>query len=269
MPELPEVEAVRRRLQKEVTGAAICSARIIRARTTHPQSPSRVERLVRRQTIEEVRRRGKNLLLDRSGGLAIHVHLRMTGDLRTTSAGLLPPSVRAAFCLSNGRTLVFDDPRALGTLHVHCAEELAHLLGHIGPEPLSAAFTSLRFRDAARRSTQPAKLFLMDQRHVAGLGNIYAAEALFHAGIHPGRLMNALRPSQVEALHAAIREVLRKAVRSAVRAYTRPDRVEEAECFPFAVYGRESEPCPRCGRAIRRITQGGRSTYYCPGCQKG
>ena len=130
----------------------------------------------------------------------------------------------------------------------------------LGPEPLTEEFTAGSFVMSARRSRKPAKLFLMDQSHVAGLGNIYAAEALFRARIHPARPMNRVSRSKLVALHAAIVEVVREAVEAVC---------EGADDFPRQVYGREGEPCFRCKSRIRRMAQGGRSTYFCPRCQKG
>jgi formamidopyrimidine-DNA glycosylase len=269
MPELPEVEAVCRKLRREALGACIAAARVLRAATTRPLKPRRVESLAAGRIIETVERRGKNILIGLSGGLWVRIHLRMTGNLYVIpDVRFRPASTRAYFELEGGRGLVFDDPRALGRLHLHTAAEAARLMEDLGPEPLSPEFTLAALAAAARRSRKPAKLFLMDQQHVAGLGNIYAAEALFRAGIHPVRPMNHIAPPRLALLHSAIVEVLKEAVHWAVNSYGRPGKFSEAEDFPLAVYGREGEPCITCGRKVRRIPQGGRSTYYCPGCQR-
>jgi formamidopyrimidine-DNA glycosylase len=155
----------------------------------------------------------------------------------------------------------------LGTLEIRDAAEFQRLDGGLGPEPLSRGFTADAFARSAAGLRQPAKLFLMDQRRVAGLGNIYAAEALFTARIDPRRPIGSVRRARLERLHAAITGILRDAVRSACRAYSRPGGFEGADFAP-AVYGREGERCDVCGTAIRRITQGGRSTYFCPKCQR-
>ncbi len=263
MPELPEVEAVCRKLRRDVLGAAIVRARTLRRRDRH------LETGVAGRRIERIDRRGKNILLHLDGGTAIRVHLRMTGNLYVIPDGRIrPATARAYFELDGGRGIVFDDPRALGVLELLGPAQLEALLAGLGPEPLSADFTPERFIQAARRSCRPAKLFLMDQTRLAGLGNIYSAEALHRAGIHPGRPMNRLRPARLAALHAAIRIVLKDAVQSACNAYSGPGRHHSAETFPVAVYGREGRPCPSCGRRVRRILQGGRSTYFCPGCQR-
>ena len=265
MPELPEVEAVCRKLRKEAIGATIAAAHIERRRITSPQDPAEVERRLAGRTIERVGRRGKNILIGLSGGLTARVHLRMTGDLCVIPVGRLrPASASSWFELADGRTLVFEDTRGLGTLTVHAGDALEG----IGPEPLSRQFTAEALIRSAAGSRQPAKVFLMDQRRIAGLGNIYTAEALFAARIHPRAPIGSVSRPRLMALHASIVRVLRDAVRSACRAYSRPGGFQEAEEYPPAVYGREGELCVRCGGVIRRITQGGRSTYYCPKCQR-
>jgi formamidopyrimidine-DNA glycosylase len=266
MPELPEVEAICRTISPEITGRTIKAVHVVRALATRPQAPAAVVRLATGRRIRSVRRRGKNIVIDLSGGLAIRIHLRMTGHLHVD--GEVSPSTRVWFELGRSRALLFDDTRALGRLAVHTAAEVDRLLAPLGPEPLSPEFTPRRLVEEARRSRQPAKLFLMDQKHVAGLGNIYAAEALFRARINPVRPANSLSRAKLAALHGAILSVLQEAVKSAKIAYKYPGNRQETEEFVPAVYGRGGEPCVVCGRAIRRMEQGGRSTYYCPKCQK-
>lgn len=269
MPELPEVETICRKLRRQVSGAEILCTRVLRRRTTYPQKPAKVEKLASGRTIENILRRGKNILIGMSGGLTLRIHLGMTGNLHVIpDARDRPAATRAYIELNGGRALVFEDPRALGVLNVFTSEDSAALGEQLGPEPLSRTFTADVLAQAARQSRQPAKLFLMDQRRVAGLGNIYAAEALFRARIHPAKPMNRVRPLRLHALHAAIRRVLKDAVKAASVAYSRPGRLSEADDFVLAVYDREGEPCFVCGRRIRRMVQGGRSTYYCAYCQK-
>ena len=268
MPELPEVEATCRQVRPAVEGRRILSVSVLRASAVKPQRPARLVRLATGRTIKDVRRRGKNILIDLSGGLTIRVHLRISGDLEVRENGEDSPFDRVVFQVARRRRLVFADPRALGVVNIHATREVPALLADLGPEPLSAAFTLHGFLEQAARSRQPAKLFLMDQRRVAGLGNIYAAEALFHAGIRPSVRMSRLTGPRLETLHLAIVSILRDAVQSTTIAYSRPGRVREAESFTRFVYGREGDPCYVCGRKIRRIAQGGRSTYYCPGCQQ-
>ena len=269
MPELPEVEAVCRKLRQHAIGATIVSAHIERRRITTPQDPATVEALSTGRSIEKIDRRGKNILVQLSAGLTMRVHLRMTGNLYVVPDWRLRVAgVSAWFELQDGRALVFEDTRGLGALTIHDDADLSSLLDGLGPEPLSRQFTAEAFIRSTAESRQPAKLFLMDQRRVAGLGNIYVAEALFAARINPRAPIGSVSRRKLSSLREAIVRILQDAVRSAVRAYSRPGGFQEAEDFPLMVYGREAERCLRCGKAIRRITQGGRSTYYCPKCQR-
>jgi formamidopyrimidine-DNA glycosylase len=269
MPELPEVEAVCRKLRKHAIGATLVSAHVERRRITAPQDPVEVETLATGRTIERIDRRGKNILIGFSGGLTMRVHLRMTGNLYVVSDWRLRVAgVSAWFELDDGRGLIFEDTRGLGSLTIHDAASLRKLLDGLGPEPLSRGFTAAAFIRSAAGLRQPAKQFLMDQRRVAGLGNIYAAEALFAARIDPRAPIGSISRRKLTALWEAIVRLLRNAVRSAYSAYSRPGGFQEGEDFPLLVYGREAEDCLRCGVAIRRIAQGGRSTYFCPKCQR-
>lgn len=269
MPELPEVEAVCRKLNEAgILGKRILRARLVRPAIARPQKAADLESTVEGRTVERIERRAKNLLLHLSGGIVLRVHLRMTGNLFVIpDVRFLPANARAYFEFSKHRALVFHDPRALGRIHVHTEAELAQLLARLGPEPLSPEFTPAWLRDTAAASRKPAKLFLMDQNALAGLGNIYAAEALFHARIHPAKPMNRLRHPKLDALHRSIVGVLTDAVQSACKAYSGPAQFGEAESFSCFVYDREGDSCLKCRRKVRRIRQGGRSTYYCPGCQ--
>lgn len=269
MPELPEVEAVARRLRRLALGARILSAGFYRPAVTAPQPPDDILRATRGRTILAVQRRGKNILLHLDSGNALRVHLRMTGNLTVIPDHRLRPlTARLWFDLDDGRALILDDPRALGRVTLHSPNELQILFSSLGPEPLEAGFTPASFAARARASRKPIKLLLMDQQAVAGLGNIYAAEVLFQTRIHPARPASRISTQRLSALHTAIVDTLRLAIDSAVKAYEQPGRFAEGEDFPLAVYGREGEPCMRCGTHIHRIRQGGRSTYFCPGCQK-
>ena len=166
-----------------------------------------------------------------------------------------------------GRALVLEERRALARAEAVETKVINAEMEKLGPEPLSSAFRAGWLMGRARRWRQPAKLFLMDQTKVAGLGNIYAAEALFRAGINPCILMQTLAPVRLDRLYKAIVGILKDAVQSAYPAYAGPGDFQEAESFPLAVYGRQGEPCHACGGKIRRLMQGGRSTYYA-GCQK-
>ena len=269
MPELPEVEAVCRRLRQDARAATITSAHFPRPGIVRPQSASSISHKLAGRQIDGVRRRGKNILIDLSCGLTLHVHLRMTGNLYVIpDYRLRPLAARAWFELADGRAIIFDDPRALGRIQLHATDEIESLLKDVGIEPLSDEFTEAVFLDLARSSRKPVKLFLLDQSYVAGIGNIYAAEALYEARIDPRKLTGSLSAVRLRRLHSAIVGILSRAVQSACIAYMHPGRFQEAEWFPVKVYDREGESCGVCQRTIRRMEQGGRSTYFCPGCQR-
>lgn len=269
MPELPEVEAVTRKLRTAATGARLVEFGSYRAQMVRPRTVDHVRKETEGRTVEACGRRGKQILLHLSGGLVVRVHLRMTGNLVVIpDRRLRPKTARLWFDFEDGRAMVLDDPRALGRLSVHRTEELDAVFADLGPEPLSEEFTAEHLIAEARRTTKPMKTFLMDQKAVVGLGNIYAAEALFQARVHPARAARKVSESRLRVLHDRIVAVLRVALDSAIAAYTQPGGFEEGEFFPVAVYGREGEPCPECGSRVKRIPQGGRSTYYCPNCQR-
>lgn len=268
VPELPEVEAVCRKL-RVVEGARVVQMRFVRASLARPQRASKIEEKVAGAVIAKVARRGKNILLWLDSGSALHVHLRMTGNLFVVpDVRFRGNGARVWMELEGGRGVIYEDPRALGKIHLLTGAEVEEKLSDVGMEPLADAFTVEFLAAHAARSRKPAKLFLMDQRYVAGLGNIYVAEALFRARIHPERPVCELRKPKMAALHGAIREVIAEAMDSAAAAYSEPGEFREGESFDCAVYDREGEPCVRCRRKIARIAQGGRSTYFCPGCQK-
>jgi len=261
MPELPEVEAVSSVARRALAGRTVVALRILRKRICAPQRPATVERHVAGRRVVAVERRGKSIEIQLDGA-TLWIHLRMTGNLYPIAdARLRAHSVTACFELDNGRALVFDDPRGLGVLRLGPAPPA-------GIDPLRDEFTAERFVALAGRGRGAIKTWLLDQRRVAGLGNIYAAEALFQAGIDPRRAGATLSKARLERLHRAIVAVLGDAVESASLAYQRPGGLAEGELFDPAVYGREGLPCPRCRRRVRRFSQGGRSTYFCPGCQR-
>ncbi|MEP7362208.1 MAG: bifunctional DNA-formamidopyrimidine glycosylase/DNA-(apurinic or apyrimidinic site) lyase [Acidobacteriota bacterium] len=264
MPELPEVEAVVRRLRDRVVGSRIRSVTAWRCATPE------VEELAPGHAIQAVERRAKHILIRLSGGLTLHTHLRMTGNLYAIpDARMHAAGARVVIALKGGAGIVFEDSRALGKMAVRQTSDLnTELEETLGPEPLSDAFTAQQFVDSARASRQPAKLFLMDQRRVAGLGNIYVAEILFRAKVDPRKQIGRLKRARLERLHAQIVGVMRDAVESAWIAYGVPGQFSEGEMFDCQVYDREGQPCLVCGKPIRRLPQGGRSTYFCASCQR-
>ncbi len=268
MPELPEVDAVARRLGEWAAGRTILEAHFSRPQTTRPLASAKVARQLKGRTVLGTARRAKNVLVQLSGGLTLRVHLGMTGNLYVGDPALRSAATRAWFPLDDGREMIFDDSRLFGRMQVLTAEELAEFSQQYGVEPLSDEFTPAWLSERMARSRKPAKVFLLDQAHVVGLGNIWAAEALFAARVHPFTPVNLLTTRQVRALHGAIREILGGAVDEAYRHYSTPGTTAESEGFGVAVYNREGRPCPRCRRAVERVAQAGRSSYFCPRCQK-
>ncbi len=264
MPELPEVEAVCCVVGRALRGQRVIAARVLRPRVCAPQTPAQFARAVAGRKFERVERRGKNIVV-RLEGVTLWIHLRMTGNLYAVDhPDRRPASTSAYLVLDNGRALVFDDPRGLGVMRAVEPDQLPVF----GIDSLSPEFTPERLVVLAQSSRAPIKLLLMNQERIGGLGNIYAAEALWRAGIDPRRAAHGLSRGRLFRLYAAIRDVLAEAVPSAIRAYARPGRFSEGESFELAVYDREGEACRRCGRPIRRIQQGGRSTYFCGRCQR-
>lgn len=264
MPELPEVETVRRMLAPVVTGR-----RLLGFEHDDPARYAAAEAAVGRR-VHALRRRGKYLIFALTGGLELVVHLGMSGSLRLDEG--THTRARLEF---EGVTVFFNDPRRFGKLRAVPAGDYRALptLARMGPEPLSRGFTARAFAARLARTARPLKPALLSQEPVAGLGNIFADEALWKARLHPARPANALAPDEVRRLHRAVRAVLRRAVAQGGStlgdgAYTRPDGEPGYFQIEHAVYGRAGEACPRCGRTIERLVLGGRSTHVCPRCQR-
>ena len=266
MPELPEVESVRRQLDPELSGR-----RAVEVWTDpHPAIPrgfQDVERLAGR-TIRSVGRRGKFLIAPLDEGLELVMHLGMTGSFRFD---VQDDYARATVDLDDGRRLVFRDVRRFGRMAVVPAGDYRALptLQKLGPEPLSEDFDPGRFAADLRRTSAPVKPFLLSQRPVAGVGNIYADEALWLARINP-RSRN-VGPDRARVLHSAIREVLAGAIEREGTTFSdyRMVNGESGRNAGFLIaYGRGGSPCPRCATALRKIVLGGRGTTYCPSCQR-
>jgi formamidopyrimidine-DNA glycosylase len=272
MPELPEVETIRRQLEPEITGARIASAEVLDERWTRPESPREVERLLSGRRIEAVERRGKYLLLRLEGERTLAMHLRMTGNLLLIDQGPDPPYLRAQLGLGDGRRLAFTDTRRFGHAVVLDDSELDdYFAARLGVEPLSDSLTAeeLCRRAAGRRA--PLKSFLLNQLGVAGIGNIYADEALHRAELHPLSPAGSMKPEDCERLRVGIVEALEAGLRSGGASIDdyRDSRGEQgAMQDEFLVHTREGDPCPRCGADIQRIVVAGRSTYFCPSCQR-
>lgn len=269
MPELPEVETTRRSLLGDVVGARVVAVTVRERRLRRPLAADFAERL-RGRRIAAIERRGKYLLFALDDGRVLLVHLGMSGSLCLTGTAALP--VRhdhVAIALDNGRQLVFNDPRRFGLMRVGRHDELAELRA-LGPDPLAAAPTVDQWRVLTRRRA-PIKSVLMDQRRLGGIGNIYANEALFEAGIRPRRRAAGLTRAELARLADALRTVLERAVAlggSSISDYRDGNGNPGYFQIHHAVYDRAGEPCGRCGSRIKRIVLGGRSTFYCPRCQR-
>jgi formamidopyrimidine-DNA glycosylase len=267
VPELPEVEIASRQLRAWAKGRRVVSAKAERSRVIRGQSPQRFAQLAGHR-LEEVERSGKWMLLRFDGGEGLLSHLGMTGKWIRRDREAAPPShVRATLELEDGHALDYRDPRLFGRLIRGNVERLRRLpaLAALGPDPLPGVDTG-RLYDALRKTRRSLKEALMDQRTLAGLGNIQVSEALHRARLHPQRLGVSVSPDEAARLASAIGEALR----AALEGEDSPDPityVEEGGENIFLVYDRAGEPCSNCGTSIERIVQGGRSTYFCPHCQ--
>ena len=273
MPELPEVETVRRQIAPVLEGATITRAEILDQRLTRPVDPTVVADALVGERIATVERRGKYLLWRLASGRTLVVHLRMTGSLRHAPTGGLPDDTyrRARLVLDTGAEIGYRDVRRFGTWELLDDGHLRpYLASRLGPEPLAPSFTTLRLGSLLAGRRAPVKAFLLDQRRLAGVGNIYADEALWRARIHPLRPAGELDADEVTRLHRAVRASLRRGVElqgSTLRDYATPDGSSGGMQREFHVYGRLGEPCDRCGHPIERIVVGGRGTWLCPRCQ--
>ncbi|MEO7966763.1 MAG: bifunctional DNA-formamidopyrimidine glycosylase/DNA-(apurinic or apyrimidinic site) lyase [Gemmatimonadaceae bacterium] len=266
MPELPEVERAAEIARRAAVGKEIAGARAL-----HPSQrrrlPDDVAATLVGDVVTAVRRRGKHQILDLESGRTLHVHFRMNGDWEVVRPGEgLPRYARVVFDFDDGSSLALDDSRALSTVSLH--EAGVDPLPALGPEATSQEFSAVWLRGilAARRT--PIKVALLDQRIVAGIGNIYAAEALWHARIDPRKAGKRLSAVQLAALVSGVRRTMAKALRRSARYYGAGESKSQSRTPRFNVYDREGEECRRCGSTIRRIAQGGRSTYWCAGCQR-
>jgi formamidopyrimidine-DNA glycosylase len=271
MPELPEVETTRRGLAPLVIGQRVANV-VIRNRALRQPVPRELSRVIAGTTIRGLARRGKYLLFDCGAGTLI-LHLGMSGRLWVVS-GADPATAHDHFdlLLENGTVLRLRDPRRFGLLLWQKGDPHTHpLLASIGPEPFSADFDGAWLHRATRNRSAAIKLVLMDSHVVAGVGNIYANEALFRAGIPPRTAAKRLTRGRCDVLVERIRETLELAIGaggSTLRDYVASDGRAGYFQDQFMVYDRAGEPCYRCGTKVKGIRQGQRSTFYCPGCQR-
>lgn len=270
MPELPEVETVARDLRGLIVGATIVDAETRWARTLRELTPEALASGVAGRRIEAVGRRGKQLVIDLSGNAFLTIHLKMTGQLFVVPQGRPDdPYVRLVLELDDGREIRFRDIRKFGRVGLY-GIDTADPFEKTGPEPLADVFTVAAFRRRLRGRKGRLKPLLLDQTFVAGVGNIYADEALWAARLHPLRTARTLRPPDERRLWLELRRILAEAVirrGSSIDDYTAPDGDGDMQDH-LQAYQRAGEPCRRCGRPIRRIVVGGRATHFCSWCQR-
>ncbi|HIE17394.1 MAG TPA: bifunctional DNA-formamidopyrimidine glycosylase/DNA-(apurinic or apyrimidinic site) lyase [Dehalococcoidia bacterium] len=267
MPELPEVETIKNELSPHVvgrqfSGVSLCDAKLVR----QPSAEELCHRLVG-QKINALERRGKYLMFRLSHGGVLVLHLRMSGTL-LLDPPQPDPYTRVVFHLDNGSQLVFSDRRRLGTIWLLDSEQA--IIGKLGPEPLAPEFTPQTLAGRLHRYQAPIKAVLLDQTVIAGIGNMYADEALFSAGIHPLTKAASLSPEEVQRLYRAIHNVLQSAIAdkgASTDTYKRPNGQLGSAHFNFRVAHRGGKPCPVCGTAIRRLAIRNRGSYFCPQCQ--
>lgn len=273
MPELPEVETIAQGLRASLVGRAITGADVRWARSVVPPDPVAFARRLTGQMVAKVGRRGKWIVIESSGGGALLIHLRMTGRLALEKGECADDRhLRVSLSLDDGRSLRFYDPRKFGRLRL--ADDSAEALSDLGPEPLADDFSATRLAGMLARRRGRIKPLLLNQRFLAGLGNIYTDESLWRAGVHPLRQADTLTPAEARRLHGAIRDVLRAAIASGGTtlpdaAYQRVDGRWGEFAGQLAVYGQAGQPCPRCGASVERIRVGQRGTHFCPHCQPG
>src|SRR2546430_14865084 len=293
MPELPEVETVRAQLEPKLVGRRLTDVQIADPRLTRPHDPTVVAAELAGERVTALDRRGKYVVVRFESGRVLLIHLRMTGQLLHVPAGLhdsaglhdlaglhdgsgsLPvddPHRRAVVRLDDGSDVVYRDVRRFGTwLLIEPGEVAPSLAQRLGREPLAPAFTARRLGEALAGRKAPVKAAILDQRRLAGVGNIYADEALWRAQIHPQRPAGELTEAEIAALHRGIRAALRAGIArqgATLRDYRTPGGASGQMQHEFKVYSRTGEPCERCGSPIEKIRAPGRGTRYCPAWQK-
>jgi formamidopyrimidine-DNA glycosylase len=274
MPELPEVETIRARLAPRLAGRRLERVEIVDPRLTRPDPPEAIAAALEGEQIRHVGRRGKYLVVEFESGRHLLIHLRMTGNVVHPAHGgfAADPYWRAVVKLDDGSDIAYRDVRRFGTWTLLEPGELADYLAarRLGDEPLERAFTTAALGRALAGRRAPIKAALLDQRAAAGIGNIYADEALWRARIHPLRPSGSLTPQEVARLRKGIRAALETGIArqgATLRDYRDPDGARGRMQDEFRVYGRAGEPCPRCGTPIEKTRAGGRGTWFCPFCQ--
>ncbi len=275
MPELPEVELVAQSLEKLVTNRRIVVAELFRERLAPFNSPADFAERLNNSKIMRVGRRGKHILFDLDNGNTLIAHLRMSGRFMLLPTERENPKyTHAAFYFADETRLVFQDQRHFGFMRIVETAKLAETkeLKKLAPEPFGADFTPEYFREILKTSKKSLKEFLLDQTKVTGLGNIYASEAMFLARINPQTLANEVSAKKANDLFEKIREVLAESIAHGSTLNVNPENIDGSYygggfSHGWRVYDRENEKCVRCQTNIKRLKQGGRSTYFCPNCQ--
>lgn len=269
MPELPEVETTVRALRRSLVGQVITAVHNTWPRHIAMPTIPEMQARIRGRTIEAISRRAKYLVFHLSGEETLIVHLKMTGHLFVTQADdPLDKHTHTVFRLASGQELRFRDTRKFG--RVYLVREPQEIFSELGPEPLADSFTADCLRQRLHNRTRALKPLLLDQSFIAGVGNIYADEALFYAGLHPQRRAGSLTTDDIKALHAAIQKVLQLGIEregASISTYIKPDGSKGDMQNAVAVFRRTGMPCYQCGNPIERIILGGRSTHFCPHCQ--
>jgi formamidopyrimidine-DNA glycosylase len=270
MPELPEVETIRRHLAPHVAGRTLQRLEVLDERWTRPLAGAEMAAAVEGRRVERLGRRGKYLIWELEDDAYLLQHLRMTGTLLLDPMGA-PPHTRVWLRL-DGHDLAYTDPRRFGTGELALGREAhdAFFAARLGLEPFDEEFTTAHLYALTRTSRAPVKAFLLDQKRIAGVGNIYADEALFRAKIHPLRPANRLTRGQVEALRDGVIASLSAGIAAkgaSIDDFRDPYGVQGAFQDQFLVHLREGEPCPRCGGRVRKLRAAGRGTYVCEKCQ--
>ena len=269
MPEMPEVETIKRDLAGRIAGRCFVEISLDWPRAVQIPSPEEFCHRLKGQCIDGFDRHGKYLILRLASGEALILHFMMSGSLLLDTQGDSHPYSRALFLLDDGTRLHFRDPRKLGRLWL--VPDESTVVGKLGPEPLSPVFTADSLMNGVINRPVPIKALLCDQGFLAGVGNMYADEALFAAAIHPRRRANSLSNEEVARLHRAICQVLEEAIAghgASINDYRRPDGGLGTAQFVFKVAHRSGKPCPVCDTPIERIPIRNRGTCFCPNCQR-
>jgi len=268
MPELPEVETIKNDLTPQIVGRVFTDVKLSWPKAVRETAPDEFRSRLIGQTIVGLERRGKYLIFRLSGGEALILHLRMSGALLLRSPSDADGFVRTVFSLDNGQELRFSDVRKMGMIWL--VKDVREVTDKLGPEPFDAAFTPQVMAQGLSKRSAPIKSVLMDQSFIAGLGNIYADEALFEAKIYPLKRAKELSHQDVKRLHKAIREVLDQAIAhrgTSISNYVDPAGQRGSNQYHLRLPRHEGSPCKVCNTPIQRLRLGGRSSYFCPRCQ--